>query len=413
MSKKVKFYVVRSSFDGQPEFLFKIAERFLGDGNRNGEIFDLNVGRLQPDGKRMTTASVLEPGWILQLPDDAKGQGIAFGVLPTFKATTDPRASRPPAPSAPLEAADKSVPDSGSLLPWGLGAAVVLIACLAVGLLLLRRRQRQPAGAGSAPPVAAVPSPRLFGWRSRGKKGQPAAAYGHFDTAASWTIDRALHSLATACSQGGRALPNLYAVTLDSERVILQLAAPDSEAPAPWTVRDNGRSWEASLRSLQGAPVDTAVAVPPLRLVTLGTADGSRVLLDLGQATGVIRLDGEAADLRALMQAWATELTTSPWSDGVRIVLSGLGDGPAGPRADGRVTSVSNTRDALTEIAVAEGTTEGPSAEMLRGSRQGSREATPCCPDPHHGALRPRGRPGSVARVAAGRGLGCCRARWR
>ena len=121
---------------------------------------------------------------------------------------------------------------------------------------------------------------------------------------------------------------------------------------------------------MQSAPVDTAVPLPLMRLVTLGTANGSRVLLDLGQATGVIRIDGNAADLRALVRTWATELAASPWSDNIRVVLSGLGNDSPAPGAEERVRSVSNTRDALSEIATAEGPSEGPGAEMLRGSRQ-------------------------------------------
>jgi hypothetical protein len=48
---QVKYYVVQSGYQGKPEFLFEIADRFLGDGNRNPEIFALNVGRLQADGR--------------------------------------------------------------------------------------------------------------------------------------------------------------------------------------------------------------------------------------------------------------------------------------------------------------------------------------------------------------------------
>jgi hypothetical protein len=265
--------------------------------------------------------------------------------------------------------------DFGSLLPLWLGG-VTLVAGLGVGLLFLMQRARL-AVADSAPSAAADTPPRLSARRLQGGQHQPAALRPPMDTAALWTVDRALRALATACHDSGRALPHLYAVTLDPDRIVLRLASPDDEAPAPWAVGDNGRSWEASLRSMQDAPVNAEVSLPPLRLVTLGIADGSRVLLDLGQATGVIRLDGAAPDLRALGLAWAAELAVSPWSDGVRVILSGLRDGPRPPGAEGRVKQVSNVRDALTEIAVAEGTAEAPGTEMLRGSRQDSGRAAP------------------------------------
>lgn len=51
--------------------LFRIAERHLGDRARWREILDLNAGRLQADGGRLTTPSSLRSGWTMQLPADA------------------------------------------------------------------------------------------------------------------------------------------------------------------------------------------------------------------------------------------------------------------------------------------------------------------------------------------------------
>jgi LysM repeat protein len=51
--------------------LWRIAERSLGDGRRYPEIYDLNRGRTQPDGNALVDPSVIKPGWILELPDDA------------------------------------------------------------------------------------------------------------------------------------------------------------------------------------------------------------------------------------------------------------------------------------------------------------------------------------------------------
>jgi nucleoid-associated protein YgaU len=81
--EKVKYYVMRTSPDGEPEFLFQIAQRYLGNGQRYEEIFELNKGRTQPDGSSLTDPSAVLPGWVMQMPDDAEGEGIEFGVLPT------------------------------------------------------------------------------------------------------------------------------------------------------------------------------------------------------------------------------------------------------------------------------------------------------------------------------------------
>jgi hypothetical protein len=77
-----KYYVVGSPVDGQREFLFDIAARTLGDGYRYQEIFELNLGRVQPDGKRLLNPAVIEPGWILLLPPDANGPLVHIGVPP-------------------------------------------------------------------------------------------------------------------------------------------------------------------------------------------------------------------------------------------------------------------------------------------------------------------------------------------
>ena len=51
--------------------LWDLAERHLGDPLRWPEIFELNEGRLQPDGGCLTDTGQLAPGWRLLLPADA------------------------------------------------------------------------------------------------------------------------------------------------------------------------------------------------------------------------------------------------------------------------------------------------------------------------------------------------------
>ncbi|GGC14504.1 LysM peptidoglycan-binding domain-containing protein [Cellulomonas carbonis] len=53
--------------------LWDLAERHLGSGHRYAEIRDLNLGRLQPDGRALTDAHWIYPGWRLLLPADAVG----------------------------------------------------------------------------------------------------------------------------------------------------------------------------------------------------------------------------------------------------------------------------------------------------------------------------------------------------
>ena len=121
------------------EFLWEIAERFLGSGYRYPEIFDLNEGRLQPDGGRLTDPTVVETGMILILPSDASGYGVQYGPLPgsgTTQATTAPKPNpgptRTPTPTPP-----KSPSGSGAALPTTSVSA-----------------SPQPSGAASADPCA-------------------------------------------------------------------------------------------------------------------------------------------------------------------------------------------------------------------------------------------------------------------
>ncbi|MFV2084170.1 S8 family serine peptidase [Micromonospora sp. LOL_021] len=98
----VLYYTVMASYQGKPETLWSVAERFLGDAERAGEILELNTGRQQPDGGRLTDPSQLNEGWHLVLPWDAIGTGLRHGPLPTTTAVVTPGATPSPKPTAPV-----------------------------------------------------------------------------------------------------------------------------------------------------------------------------------------------------------------------------------------------------------------------------------------------------------------------
>jgi membrane-anchored mycosin MYCP len=104
----VTYYVVGTTFQGQPENLAEIAGRFLGSPARSNEIFDLNAGMIQPAGGKLTNPAVIEPGWILMLPWDAVGPGVHYGLLPKIAPVvavpppgTPPPGTPPPVKSSP------------------------------------------------------------------------------------------------------------------------------------------------------------------------------------------------------------------------------------------------------------------------------------------------------------------------
>ena len=58
---------------GDHDSLWEVAERHLGDGRRYKEIYELNKDRMQPDGSKLSEASLIRPGWIMEMPGDARG----------------------------------------------------------------------------------------------------------------------------------------------------------------------------------------------------------------------------------------------------------------------------------------------------------------------------------------------------
>jgi DNA-binding SARP family transcriptional activator len=79
--------IVRKPHGREHDSLWRIAERELGSHRRWHEIYDLNVGREQPDGQRLHDPDLIYPGWILRLPTHA-----------SRSATADPDTPRPAPP---------------------------------------------------------------------------------------------------------------------------------------------------------------------------------------------------------------------------------------------------------------------------------------------------------------------------
>jgi hypothetical protein len=310
----VKFYVVQSSFNGQQEFLFEIAQRFLGDGNRFNEIFQLNEGRRQPDGSALTDPMRLLPGWILVLPNDANGPGVQFGPLPNSDAgaqgtatapgggtTTDSAASGTSGTAPPTTA---HVHSSRSELPVVFGVAggvVVLLAAASAVFVVLRRR--------------------------RGTSRTPGGSVVHADGSAAWTIDRALKILAAVSAAEGIVFPGAYLVTADATSIKITLAAPSTRAPQGWTPSADGRTWSAALVELQSASAGDIGGREFAALATLGATDDGRVLLNFAQAHGPVSVEGAASAVNDVVEGWVSELTGNPWSGATSVVrIASRGD---------------------------------------------------------------------------------------
>ncbi|MEV6693472.1 hypothetical protein AB0M35_18570 [Micromonospora sp. NPDC051196] len=114
-----KYYVVGPPVNGQRDYLYSIALRTLGNGNRFREIIELNRGREQPDGATFTDGVELAPGWILVLPKDADGPGVRTGRLPAIRPPT-PRST--PSPVTPSPSSASPTPRVPSPSPSAVGS---------------------------------------------------------------------------------------------------------------------------------------------------------------------------------------------------------------------------------------------------------------------------------------------------
>jgi Bacterial transcriptional activator domain len=98
-----KLYRVQPPHGRNYDSLWEIAERHLGDGRRYKEIYELNKDRIQPDGQKLTDASLIRPGWILEMPADATGGDLitempamsSSSTVTSSSATTTTQANTP------------------------------------------------------------------------------------------------------------------------------------------------------------------------------------------------------------------------------------------------------------------------------------------------------------------------------
>jgi len=308
VDKAQKYTEVRPPNGRHHDTLWGIAERTLGDPLRWKEIWELNKERVQPDGRRLTDADLIQPNWQLLLPSDAKGAGVH--VLHAHHAPT-PATGGAHAADAPADTAtdspdtstevaapvtdDQGGGDLGSLL---LGGGLIL-----AGVVRALTAQRGPFGAldDAAADLTAAANARRATF-----------------------LDQALRSLAENRTAHGQAMPDVRFAYVDDEQVVLHLLG-DHDAPAPpWTVSADGTSWTLAATDLV-AP-GAGVAAPYPSLVNVATTHGFDVLVDLEMAPGLIALGGHAETARDLATAMALDLVTHGWSDDVDVVMVGFGE---------------------------------------------------------------------------------------
>ncbi|MEV0243037.1 BTAD domain-containing putative transcriptional regulator [Streptomyces sp. NPDC050674] len=381
-----KFYRIQPPEGRHHDSLWEIAQRHLGDGRRYKEIFELNKDRVQPDGSKLSEASLIRPGWIMEMPGDARGGDLvempheAPDVSPEvqqqisdYAQTGDhaqggggaqggsghaqgggatqvsvPEQQRPAHDAGHRQATAVGAESDSS---FGLPEALLTAPLLAAGLLgALGRRRRQAlwqSAFGSLGGRRGMEPPTPTG---DAQDVQDALLVGA-DPEGVRLLDRSLRGLAASLAEESRPLPVVYAAWLSNGDLHLQLAQPAGKPPAPWQQGQDQTFWMLSRADAERyEDVDTAAPYPGL--VSLGTMDDSRLLLNLEAVPGIVSLSGREADRAAVFASVAAELATNGWSDRMTITLVGFGEDLT-PLAPNRIRHLEDV-EALVETMEAE-----------------------------------------------------------
>ncbi|WP_243710779.1 bacterial transcriptional activator domain-containing protein [Actinomadura sp. KC216] len=239
--------------------------------------------------------------------------------------------------------------DSGGRLGIGWPHSLAAGSLIAAGLLVvLARRRRAQMWDRAAGNMIVRPE-------GEAAEAERALRLGADDDATR-LLDLGLRFLSKSMAAGGRALPTVYGVHIGgSQSLDLWIAPADRNPPAPWQAYDDGQVWRLhgdALAGLEASDLGDVLAPYP-GLVSIGTNESGRILVDLEAAHGLIALRGPEDVRRAALSAIAIELATNRWSDHMRITLVGfgaeLGEGLAEIAPD-RVRSVATLADALPEL---------------------------------------------------------------
>ncbi|MEE4545435.1 BTAD domain-containing putative transcriptional regulator [Streptomyces sp. V4-01] len=427
-AKDTKFYRIQPPEGRHHDSLWEIAQRHLGDGRRYKEIYALNKDRVQPDGSRLSQASLIRPGWVMEMPGDARGGDLV--QMPVAAPHTAPDVARyaahggakdtvaegahaasqtpaaeeaggaggsggggagsggsggsggpgggggqhaqehtAPAQEAPARTAHAESPVTAALTGLTSGAhgfdlSEALIAAPLMAAGLLGALGRRRR-------TALWQSVTAGGLRTpRTPTGPQADAADALRVGADPEtvsfLDRALRSLSARLDADGRKLPTVYAAWLTDEALHLQLAWPEGQPPTPWQLGQDQTFWQLN-RSDLAEDADVSAAAPYPGLVALGTLDGARLLLNLEAVPGIVSLAGAKADREAVLASVAAELATNGWSDRMTVTLVGFAEDLTA-LAPARIRHIADVPEVI-EIMTAE---TAQRAGALRGSGQDS-----------------------------------------
>ena len=351
--------------------LWGIAERHLGDPLRWPEIFELNKGRSQPDGRELETAHWIFPGWKLLLPPDAVGvpaEPRGSGAPPSRPGAHSPATTTRPARTTPPPASGLPVPGNAAATTPSTGrdgAAPVAPPPPSTAPRPTTTRSpttTEPTATTEPNETVASPQPAADRFSALGRAGLLAAGVvallGVFrvvqqrrrrfrrriampdeelapvETALRTSeapevaelVDLGLRAMAAAVRRDGMESPDAVGVLVGPEMLEILLAAETPAAPEPFVLSHSRRRWglpvDIPIEQLRQAAAGTASPVPAL--VTLGTTENEVLLLNV-ESTGLTALGGDHDAARAMLASFAVELATCRWADFIELILVGFG----------------------------------------------------------------------------------------
>ena len=374
-----RVYVVQPPQGHYHDNLWDIAERSLGDGRAYQQIYDLNAGRVQPDGRALELARLIQPNWYLIMPEEAADIPRVEAVSPAPAPDTPTPAPAPARQTAATGAdgltggsATTAAERMADVAPTQAPALGALTGAAVLSLLVRRRRY----GSWLLPRPDAGELERLLRIGADPDRAE--------------RLDTALRSLSALS-----APPAPYAAGVDDEAVTLFLSRPMPQAPQPWRARREGRIWALARDAVITAPDEPARV--GTGLVTLGRDErGTDVLIDLSLVDGDVAVNGAPSMAAEVIAALALELCINPWS--ARIRVTGVGLPQALHELCGR------RLERADDLAAALGAPEP--ADVLTGRRRRSGPRRVVLATGQQDALSPHSRETVLVRTGGG-------ARWR
>lgn len=294
---------------GVSDSLAQIAARNLGTAERVQEIFDLNKGRRQVDGSALTDGTV-RPGWILILPEDARGPDVRTAVLGGSEAVPTENGD-----GADVEQTEEASGASGGNasaagLRWPILLAVLGglgVAALTTAIVMRKRIQ---VNLGRLRAAASALRKWLIARRRR-----RILLRTRTDLITAWAYDSWAPVTAQKALADHQTIPAPVAVSVrDTGATVLG-------GPPETMVGQHGASTE---RQRGPSTVQLRRRTPIRPVVRIGGDAVEQVFVDLSQCRGVLNIDGDPAIALDVAYSLLIQLgQTSP-----ELVILSLGSAP-------------------------------------------------------------------------------------